>query len=69
MLSGSDASSNPISCFEYNTKKYPGSEQQLLCNAAGQPLLPCIAVQLSAEARRGKQLQDCFISYPVEACW
>jgi hypothetical protein len=68
MLSGSDASLNPISCFKYNTKKYPGSEQQLVRNAAGQPLLPCIAAQLSTEARRGKLLQDCFITYPVEAC-
>jgi hypothetical protein len=70
LLAGSDGSSNPTSCFDNNKRKYPGSERQLVCDAAGRPLLPCIAVQLKKEdARRGKQLQDCFISYPVEVCW
>jgi hypothetical protein len=62
MLSGSDASSKPTSCFDKKTQKYTGSEQQLVRNAAGRPLLPCIAVQLRQKARHAKQLKDTFIS-------
>jgi hypothetical protein len=63
-----------ISCFEYNAWKYPGIEGELACDAAGQPLLPCIGVQLrsskqGAASSAASCLEDCFISYPVEVCW
>jgi hypothetical protein len=40
------SSSSLISCFAYNSWKYPGILDELVCDAAGQPLLPCIAVPL-----------------------
>ncbi|KAF6256055.1 hypothetical protein COO60DRAFT_1461853 [Scenedesmus sp. NREL 46B-D3] len=68
LTSGPQGVTHPISCLDHNSRKYPGSELRLTRNAAGRPLLPCITVQLKKEARHGKQLQQCFISYPVEAC-
>uniref|UniRef100_A0A383WC73 Uncharacterized protein n=1 Tax=Tetradesmus obliquus TaxID=3088 RepID=A0A383WC73_TETOB len=71
-----------ISCFEYNKRKYTGSERQLTLNPAGQPLLPCIGVlrpgvdaaaaaAAVAAAAAGGSSDDArrfYLSYPVEAC-
>lgn len=58
-----------ISCLDYDKRKYAGIEKQLCLDAAGQPLLPCIGVQLSAAARKDKpHARDQFINYPLEVC-
>ncbi|KAF6250756.1 hypothetical protein COO60DRAFT_756488 [Scenedesmus sp. NREL 46B-D3] len=65
--------SEHVSCFDYNAMKFPGIEAELVRDAAGQPLLPCIGVRLSAgKAAAGSgtgSLEDGFLSYPVEVCW
>ncbi|WIA32285.1 hypothetical protein OEZ86_003131 [Tetradesmus obliquus] len=66
------------SCFDYNKLNYPGSTDDLLLDAAGQPLLPCIGVlrpgaaaaaAAAAAAGNSGSLEGCYLSYPVEVCW
>jgi hypothetical protein len=62
-----------ISCLDYNSWKYPSIVDELQCDAAGQPLLPCIGVQLhksiAAAGSSTCDMEGRFITYPVEVCW